>query len=108
MKLLVVHQEFETDVFKASVILSNDILLKCVFPSHVSDLLRVSSWADSEGNTFTADKSYGKPPSCTDSVLMSMCHFLSFYSKIDIVRAFVHLHLDFEFAIYNRVVVWGY
>ena len=75
LKLLVVHQEFETDVFKASVIVSNDILLKCVFPSHVSDLLGVSSWADSEGNTFTADKSYGKHPSCNDTVL-SMCQFL--------------------------------
>ena len=101
LKLLVVHQEFETDVFKASVILSNDILLKCVFPSHVSDLLRVSSWADSEGNTFTADKSYGKPPSCTDGACV-------IFYQIDILRALVHLHLDFEFAIYNRVVVWGY
>ena len=61
LKLLVVHQEFETDVFKSSVIVSNDILLQCVLPSHVSDLLEVSSWADSEGNTFTADNSYGKP-----------------------------------------------
>ena len=61
LKLLVVHQEFETDVFKSSVIVSNDILLQCVFPSHVSDLLEVSSWADSEGNTFTPDNSYGNP-----------------------------------------------
>ena len=55
-----VHQGFETDVFKVNVILSNDILLKCVFPSHVSDLLSVLSWADSEGNTYTASSSYGK------------------------------------------------
>ena len=59
-KFLVVHQGFETDVFKVNVILSNDILLKCVFPSHVSDLLSVLSWADSEGNTYTATSSYGK------------------------------------------------
>ena len=47
-------------MFKVNVILSNDILLKCVFPSHVSDLLSVLSWADSEGNTYTATSSYGK------------------------------------------------
>ena len=51
-------------MFKVNVILSNDILLKCVFPSHVSDLLSVLSWADSEGNTYTATTSYGKPTLC--------------------------------------------
>ena len=48
-------------MFKVNVILFNDILLKCVFPSHLSDLLRVVDWADSEGNTITAS-SYGNTP----------------------------------------------
>ena len=85
LKLLVVHQEFETDVFKSSVIMSNDILLQCVFPSHVSDLLEVSSWADSEGNTFTPDNSYGNPRE------PEICLHILYK---DILRTFFHLHLD--------------
>ena len=56
---LVVNQQFESDVFKVNVILSNDITLKCVSPSHVADLLSVTSWVDSEGNTYTDGDSYG-------------------------------------------------
>lgn len=56
---LVVHQKFETDVFKVNVILSNDIILKCVLPSHVADLVSVTSWVDSEGSTYTDEASYG-------------------------------------------------
>ena len=50
---------FENDVFKVNVILYNDIILKCVTPSHVADLISVTSWVDSEGNTYTAQDSYG-------------------------------------------------
>ena len=59
LMFLVVHQKFETDVFKVNVILSNDIILKCVLPSHVADLVSVTSWVDSEGSTYTDEASYG-------------------------------------------------
>ena len=55
----VVNQMFDNDVFKVNVILSNDIILKCVSPSHVADLISVTSWVDSEGNTYTSQDSYG-------------------------------------------------
>ena len=59
LMFLVIHQKFETDVFKVNIILSNDIILKCMLPSHVADLVSVTSWVDSEGSTYTDEASYG-------------------------------------------------
>ena len=54
-----VVQPYETDVFKGNVIRGNDLLLKCVFPSHVSDLVVVTAWVDSEGSTYANRGEYG-------------------------------------------------
>ena len=49
---IVVSQPFEADVFKESVILGNDALMKCVIPSFVTDLVSVDSWLDGTGSEF--------------------------------------------------------
>jgi hypothetical protein len=37
----------------------NDLILKCVFPSHVSDMVSVIAWVDSEGSSFDLSGEYG-------------------------------------------------
>lgn len=51
---VVVNQNYEVDVFKETVILGNDALLKCSIPSFVADLLTVHGWIDSLGVTIGA------------------------------------------------------
>ena len=58
----VVSQQFDADVFKVNVIVGNDVILSCVLPSHVSDLVRVTGWVDSQANTFTPADGLGNFP----------------------------------------------
>jgi len=37
------------DVFKETVVLGNDALIKCQIPSFVQDFITVDGWVDSEG-----------------------------------------------------------
>ena len=55
----VVEQQFDADVFKVNVILGNEVLLSCVLPSHLADLVSVTAWVDSEGNSFTSRHGLG-------------------------------------------------
>ena len=41
------------------VILGNDVFLKCNIPSFEADFVSVSSWVDSEGESFSVSKNYG-------------------------------------------------
>ena len=55
-----VEQSFDSDVFKGNVIVGNDVILKCVFPAHVADLVSVTGWVDSEGSNFvSSEENYG-------------------------------------------------
>ena len=54
-----VEQAFETDVFKGNVMRGNDLILKCIFPSHVSDMVSVIAWVDSEGTSYANRGEYG-------------------------------------------------
>ena len=54
-----VEQAFETDVFKGNVMRGNDLILKCIFPSHVADMVSVIAWVDSEGTSFANRGQYG-------------------------------------------------
>ena len=58
-KISVVEQAFETDVFKGNVMRGNDIILKCIFPSHVADMVSVTAWVDSEGISYVIRGEYG-------------------------------------------------
>ena len=58
-EISVIEQAFESDVFKGNVIRGNDLILKCVFPSHVSDMVSVSGWVDSEGSSYANSGDYG-------------------------------------------------
>ena len=46
---------YKTDASQEYVIVGNDVIVKCQYPSFVSDFLSVQAWQDSEGNTFTAE-----------------------------------------------------
>ena len=38
-----------------SVVMFNDVLFKCNIQSHVTDLVTVSGWVNSEGETYSSD-----------------------------------------------------
>ena len=42
-----------------SVILGNDVVVKCNIPSFVADFVSVVGWVDSEGSTFLVSQKYG-------------------------------------------------
>ena len=46
-------------MFKVNVILGNEVLLSCVLPSHLADLVSIVAWVDSEGNSFTSRHGLG-------------------------------------------------
>lgn len=46
----VVGQQYEVDVFKTTVMLNNDALVRCEIPSHVGDMVAVIGWVDSSGD----------------------------------------------------------
>ena len=81
--LSVASQNYKMDVHPEYVMLGNDVLLKCSFPSFVADFVAVLSWIDSEasefslgtnreGNsarncllgTFSNEKGHSQPTSC--------------------------------------------
>ena len=51
-----ITQEYLTYVNQAHVIRGNDVLIKCDIPGFVTDFVTVTSWVDSDGETFTAEK----------------------------------------------------
>ena len=57
--LSVVGTDYETHLAPESVMLRNDVLLKCSIPSFVSDFVQVEAWLDSEAETFMSSNQYG-------------------------------------------------
>jgi hypothetical protein len=53
----VVSQDYETHVGQEYVIQGNDVILKCGFPSFVSDLLHIVSWEDDSGAVYYSQAS---------------------------------------------------
>ena len=51
--VLVGRQLYKTDASQEYVILGNDAVLKCQYPSFVSEFLTVLGWADSEGEFYS-------------------------------------------------------
>lgn len=46
------HQIYKTDASQEYVISGNDVIVKCQYPSFVSDFLSVTGWRDSEGTVY--------------------------------------------------------
>ena len=51
--LSVASQDYKMDVHPEYVMLGNDVLLKCSFPSFVADFVAVLSWIDSEASEYS-------------------------------------------------------
>ena len=49
----VASQDYKMDVHPEYVMLGNDVLLKCSFPSFVADFVAVLSWIDSEASEYS-------------------------------------------------------
>ena len=54
-----VGQDYETHSAPESVMIQNDVLLKCAIPSFVSDFVSVEAWVDSKAETFFTGNQYG-------------------------------------------------
>ena len=57
--ILVVTQDYETDVPKAYIINGNSALLKCVVPSIVADFVSVEGWNDNNNNEYFSSVNNG-------------------------------------------------
>ena len=55
----VVSQDYETHSAPESVMIQNDVLLKCAIPSFVSDFVSVEAWVDSEAEIYYMGDHYG-------------------------------------------------
>ena len=56
----VVRQPYHVTVPDDSVILGNDVVIKCNIPSFVTDFLTVIGWVNSEGSEFKSNLHSGK------------------------------------------------
>jgi len=57
---LVAGQQYNAYCAPEEIISGNDAIFKCNIPSFVSDFVAISSWVDSEGNEYFAEKNHGK------------------------------------------------
>lgn len=55
-----VTQDYQTRILDEFVIRGNAGVLKCVLPSHVTDLVTVQAWQDSTGATYYPSSDYGR------------------------------------------------
>ena len=68
------RQIYKTDATQEYVITGNDAIVKCQYPSFVSDLLSVTGWQDSEGAVFKSSQHIGK--SCFVSDYMCLVNIV--------------------------------
>ena len=54
----VARQAYRVAVHEESVIIGNDVLIKCSIQSFVADFVRVIGWIDSEGLSFSVDQQH--------------------------------------------------
>ena len=64
--LSVASQDYKMDVHPEYVMLGNDVLLKCSFPSFVADFVAVLSWIDSEASEYSlgTNREGNSAPNC--------------------------------------------
>ena len=56
----VVVQPYSAEAHNEHIIIGNDAIFKCLIPSFVTDVVKVDSWADNEGNAYFPGQKYGK------------------------------------------------
>ena len=91
---------YKTDGSQEYVIVGNDALIKCQYPSFVSDFLSILGWADSEGEFYgVGQDTHGTGP---DMCPHSHCMFFS------VIFPAPNFHFLFHFSVAHqayRVVV---
>ena len=64
---------YKTDASQEYVIVGNDAIVKCQYPSFVSDFLTVEGWQDSEGNFYSREMKTGN---FSNKIQLSVVHEL--------------------------------
>ena len=88
---LVVRQIYKTDGSQEYVIVGNDALIKCQYPSFVSDFLTILGWANSEGEFYSGGQdNHGIGPVLTPHCTPTLSHvsFLVIYISISVFSSF--------------------
>ena len=65
--VLVARQPYHVTVPDDSVIVGNDVVIRCNIPSFVTDFLSVIAWVNSEGSEFHPSTEVGKGNSLSSS-----------------------------------------
>ena len=74
---LVAGQQYNAYCAPEEIISGNDAIFKCNIPSFVSDFVAISSWVDSEGNEYFAEKNHGKLRKQNTEYLISIFYLLT-------------------------------
>ena len=69
----VANQEYRIAVHEESVVLYNDVIFKCNIQSHVTDFVTVTSWVNSEGQSYSSGSSYGNSHDINFADLRIIC-----------------------------------
>ena len=87
---LVVRQIYKTDGSQEYVIVGNDALVKCQYPSFVSEFLTILGWANSEGEFYSAgqDNDGIGPVPCPQCTIVACFSQLYFHSLVFIIFNF--------------------
>ena len=87
---LVVRQKYKTDGSQEYVIVGNDALVKCQYPSFVSEFLTILGWANSEGEFYSAgqDNDGIGPVPCPQCTIVACFSQLYFHSLVFIIFYF--------------------
>ena len=87
---LVVRQIYKTDGSQEYVIVGNDALVKCQYPSFVSEFLTILGWANSEGEFYSAgqDNDGIGPVPCPQCTIVACFSQLYFHSLVFIIFYF--------------------
>ena len=105
---LVVRQMYKTDGSQEYVIVGNDALIKCQYPSFVSDFLTILGWADSEGEFYGVDQdNHGTGP---DMCPPSHCMFFSVIFPVPSFHFLFHFsvaHQAYRVVVHEESVILG-
>lgn len=106
-------QLYKTDASQEYVIVGNDAIVKCQYPSFVSDFLSVEGWQDSEGNFYSRESEY-KSGNFGSSCYCCMSHverrnlrFLFLSSILTILFSFSVAHQNYRVVVHEESVILG-
>ncbi|KAF6210674.1 hypothetical protein GE061_013781 [Apolygus lucorum] len=95
----VVNQVYEVQVYDVFVIKGNTAVFKCNLPSYVSDHVEITSWTDTQGNSFIPNEKYVVSQSYDVNVMdehvlrgnaaVFKCHIPSFVADFVVVASWL-------------------